>query len=96
MIANRAESNAIKNEKLPYWQEVGRGITYRGTYSQLSEEFLDIKLFTKGLRARPLGVPRSVSLFGVLNSQLETSMQIHRDKLNREDRFQSCQVKGLV
>ena len=68
VIANRAESNSLKNEKLPYWQEVGKGITYRGTYSQLSEEFLDIKLFTKGLRARALGVPRSVSLFGVLNS----------------------------
>lgn len=35
VISNRAQSNTLKNAKLPYWQEVGQGIIYRGTYSQL-------------------------------------------------------------
>lgn len=81
---------------MPYWQEVGSGIIYRGTFSQLQEEFLHIKLLHKGLATRALGVPKSVSLFGVLNNQLETQMQMHRDKLNREELFQSCSVKGVI
>lgn len=68
VISNKADSITLKNQKLPYWEEVGKGIIYRGTYSQLQEEFLEIKLFNKGLTAKPLGVPRSVSLTGVLNS----------------------------
>ena len=72
VISNNAQSNSIKNSKLPYWQEVGSGIIYRGTFSQLQQEFLSIKLMTKGITAKMLAVPKSVSLFGVLNSQLET------------------------
>ena len=35
VISNRAYSKALKNTKIPYWQQVGKGIIYRGTYSQL-------------------------------------------------------------
>ena len=71
VISNNAQSVVLKNTKLPYWQEVGKGIIYRGTQSQLAEEFIDIKLLNKGLTSKDLAVPRSVSLQGVLNSQLE-------------------------
>ncbi len=33
VIENKAQSVAMKNSKLPYWEEVGKGIIYRGTYS---------------------------------------------------------------
>ena len=33
VISNGAQSVALKNTKLPYWQEVGKGIIYRGTQS---------------------------------------------------------------
>ena len=55
-----------------------------------------IKLMSKSLTSKALAVPKTVSLFGVLNNQLETQMQIHRDPLNREEKFQSCSVKGIV
>ena len=35
VIRNNAESIVLKNNKLPYWQKVGNGIIYRGTFSQL-------------------------------------------------------------
>ena len=76
---------------------MGNGIIYRGTYSQLSQEFLLIKLLNKSMvTSKPLAVPKNVGLFGVLNNQLETQMQIHKDSLNREELFQSCSVKGIV
>lgn len=33
VIKNKAQSNVLKNTKLPYWQQVGGGIIYRGTFS---------------------------------------------------------------
>ena len=48
------------------------------------------------MTAKALAVPKSVILFGKLNNQLETQLQIHRDPQNREDKFQSCSVKGIV
>ena len=62
VIKNNAKSIALKNTKLPYWQEVGEGIVYRGTQSQLSEEFLEIRLVNKSLSSKDIAVPRSVSL----------------------------------
>lgn len=44
VISNGAFSNTLKNAKLPYWQEVGEGVKYRGTYSQLNQEFLHLTL----------------------------------------------------
>ena len=97
VFANRAESSVLKNTKLPYWQKVGHGIIYRGTWSQLQQEFLTIRLLSKSLvTTKALAVPKSVNLFGKLNNQLETQLQIHKDALNREEKFQSCSVKGIV
>lgn len=68
VISNGAFSNVLKNAKLPYWQEVGKGIIYRGTFSQLQQEFVHLTLSQKAVvGSKPLGVPKSVSLFGVLN-----------------------------
>ena len=46
--------------------------------------------------SKALAVPKNVSLFGVLNNQLETQLQIHKDPQNREEDFQSCAIKGIV
>jgi len=89
VIENKAQSSTLKNTKLPYWQEVGEGIKYRGTYSQLANEMLEIRLVNRGGLAaqNQLSVPRNVSLQGVLNSQLETQLQIHKTKLDRDSDF---------
>ena len=69
VFANRAESSVLKNTKLPYWQKVGHGIIYRGTWSQLQQEFLTIRLLSKSLvTTKALAVPKSVNLFGKLNN----------------------------
>ena len=92
-IWNQIERDPLKNTKMPYWNQIGRGILFRGTLLDLRQKFVTIKIENKG---KVIGT-KLVNLVNCLNGQLDTQMIIHKPKEAKQSvKQQTANVKGTI
>lgn len=51
-IRKEVKSETLKNQKLPYWSQVGEGIIFRGTYLELQNQMLSLTVKTRNALAK--------------------------------------------
>lgn len=64
----KSQSSTLKNQKLAHWNFFKKGIEYRGTYSDLRAESLQIKLYNNSLFSKTKLGQRTVALRDVVTS----------------------------
>jgi hypothetical protein len=84
-ISDTVESPVVKNTKLPHWTLIEDGIKYRGTYTDLRHEKLQINLWNNhGLGRTPIGT-KTIPLKGCLEINfVKTEMVIHKPRNGEE------------
>lgn len=81
---------------LPSWDKVGKYIEYKGTYMSLQSKLISIEIFNvKEVGKNTLIGSKTIGMTGLLDSMLETNMQIYKSNKDR-DFFQTCIVKGRI
>ena len=78
---------------MPYWNQIGKGILFRGTLLDLRQKFVTIKIENRG---KVIGT-KLVNLENCLNGQLDTEMIIHKPKEARQSvKQQTANIKGSI
>jgi hypothetical protein len=99
-IENTTVSNVLPNNKeQPHWQHIESGIKYRGTFSELRHEQMQIKIYNNTLFLRQVIGSKTVELKNSMNSLDDVSfikeeMVIHKHPGRQGHK--TCQIQGNV
>jgi hypothetical protein len=80
-ISDTVVSPVVKNTKLPHWALIGDGLKYRGTYTELRHERIQINLWHSQNMGRQLIGTKTIPLKGCLEMNfVKTEMVIHKNR----------------
>ena len=81
---HKSYNEVVSTEKvspMPYWQQVGKGIYFRGTFMELEQQLITLELSQginiKNLKRGLIGI-KTIGLMGNLDRQLQTELIIHK------------------